>query len=701
MAAAASSTKKMEQDLRSAVEDGDEDKVKTLVVKGVNIDAADDDLGYTALHLAVLRRNAGIVDRLISEGANIESQLVTGETALDIAKRWNKTECVVLLEKAAAQKQELILRNAVRKGDVHVVEWMVGAGVVNIEAPCPQFGTTPLHEAVSRGHDEVARLLLHGGANIEGTDDNNNTALHKAAAGGHDTTVTLLLNNGADLEAVDNQKDTALHNAAYYGKHYVVVPLLKAGANLDAVDKDGKTPLDWAKQQKWTACVNLLEEAKAVRKNAALKVQRKWRQHKLKKGAQQAARRQAARHRVMALILLGLTLWVCRAFSFGIALNCTTRQRNNFNKQLGMLVKAQVGFEPVDTLTRCSLGTGNDSTAPTCLLLPAPAEQGDVTQIVEYHFNHARAQRQKDLSQRAASYWADFESDARSSSDVGSAMIAARGWFNDWLYKQEERAMAEAKEQLAALGVEPTGLDHAIEEARAGYDFWLEWTDRMNAHEKGMYLQKTDVENERSRTQRKRNAAGRLGAGLDGLLSTAVPFALSCLAAVRGSEKRPEQEGRWWNNVGKWLIGPFRIGVRWTVGNTIRPLLGDANQASGLLAFMAATLGPYFLVAVLMMPSVITLGAKWFELVPALVIVSLRIGLSYVFGFLLAGVGRNFFDPFEFGGPLRNFNLFDHFEFGGPLRRLVEWVRAHTTIVCVLIFVYLGVVRGALFLCAI
>lgn len=64
--------------------------------------------------------------------------------------------------------------------------------------PKDNAGYTPLHEACSRGHLEIARILLQYGANHSETALSGIRPLHEAIENGHVEIVRLLISYGAD-----------------------------------------------------------------------------------------------------------------------------------------------------------------------------------------------------------------------------------------------------------------------------------------------------------------------------------------------------------------------------------------------------------------------------------------------------------------------------------------------------------------------
>jgi ankyrin repeat protein len=92
-----------------------------------------------------------------------------------------------------------------------------------------ESGHLTLHFAARKGHDNIVKLLLDNGADMEETDKDGNTTLLIAVLNGHEAIVKLLLDNGADVKAVTKAGRSALYCAAYFGYAKVVEILLNTG----------------------------------------------------------------------------------------------------------------------------------------------------------------------------------------------------------------------------------------------------------------------------------------------------------------------------------------------------------------------------------------------------------------------------------------------------------------------------------------
>ena len=248
--------------------------------------------GYTVLHDAVVGGPPKLVEYLLTHGAEVNVANEYGNTPLDEATAFDKTETITLLQQAGATHGEGFrikaaptatgdhtptntlnadtedhtptntlnadLRNAAKEGNTEEVELLLDRGA-NIEAK-NRWGQTPLLIAADWGKTETVERLLNRGANIEAQDNDGWTPLMYAARSGNTETVALLIERGANIEAQDNDGWTPLMYAARSGNTETVALLIERGANIEAQDNDGWTPLMYAARSGNTETVALLIE---------------------------------------------------------------------------------------------------------------------------------------------------------------------------------------------------------------------------------------------------------------------------------------------------------------------------------------------------------------------------------------------------------------------------------------------------------
>jgi ankyrin repeat protein len=106
--------------------------------------------------------------------------------------------------------------------------------------------TYALPRAAAAGLEQVVRILLSTGQDVNAKDDSDNTALHNAISWRRGDVLKLLLDHGADLSARDAQGRTASLSAANVGDVTMMQLLLDAGASLEDMDKDGVTVINTA-----------------------------------------------------------------------------------------------------------------------------------------------------------------------------------------------------------------------------------------------------------------------------------------------------------------------------------------------------------------------------------------------------------------------------------------------------------------------
>jgi ankyrin repeat protein len=119
-------------------------------------------------------------------------------------------------------------------------------------------GKTALHWAASKGHKDVAELLLANKADVNAKENHDQTPLYYAAGAGHKDLVELLLSHGADVKAKDRNGATPLHNAAFRGHRDIAEVLLAHGAYVDARDSNFATPLHNAASRGYRDVAELL-----------------------------------------------------------------------------------------------------------------------------------------------------------------------------------------------------------------------------------------------------------------------------------------------------------------------------------------------------------------------------------------------------------------------------------------------------------
>jgi ankyrin repeat protein len=141
-------------------------------------------------------------------------------------------------------------------------------------------GSTPLHYAAARGHQNALLLLLHSGAMINIPDNDGNTPLHLASNNGHEMCVKALLYfaeyTGSELDAnsENTNGDTPLHHAARWGYESIVQILIEYGGRPDVKNKRHLTPMDNAhnpRVSKLLISVNKACNSKLVTQDKELK----------------------------------------------------------------------------------------------------------------------------------------------------------------------------------------------------------------------------------------------------------------------------------------------------------------------------------------------------------------------------------------------------------------------------------------------
>jgi ankyrin repeat protein len=192
-----------------------------------------------ALFEAVQRNDAAMVGQLLNQGASVQAQDGNGQTALLLAVDRNHIESAKLLIEAGADvnaqdrqlDSPLLLAGA--RGYLEILKLTLEATpnflIYN------RFGGTVLIPACERGHVEVVKELLQTDVDINHVNRLGWTALLEAiilSDGGsrHQEIVRLLIDAGADINLPDGEGISPLQHARTKGFTPIANMLVSAGA---------------------------------------------------------------------------------------------------------------------------------------------------------------------------------------------------------------------------------------------------------------------------------------------------------------------------------------------------------------------------------------------------------------------------------------------------------------------------------------
>ncbi|XP_008628819.1 PREDICTED: ankycorbin isoform X2 [Corvus brachyrhynchos] len=203
--------------LLQAVENGDPEKVASLLGKKGASATKQDSEGKTAFHLAAMKGHAECLRIMVTHGADVTAQDGAGHSALHLAAKNSHPDCIkrLLQSKCPADitdnSGKTALHYAAACGCLQAVQLLC-------EHKCPinikdLVGNIPLLLAVQNGHVEVCKYLLDHGADINTRDKNGRTALMMACEASNLNMVEAFLRRGADVSLVDVFGQNALHYA--------------------------------------------------------------------------------------------------------------------------------------------------------------------------------------------------------------------------------------------------------------------------------------------------------------------------------------------------------------------------------------------------------------------------------------------------------------------------------------------------------
>ena len=247
--------------LMYATSTGNVQLCKLLIEKNTKINAIDINKDH-ALNWATYYGHVSIMSLLLENGADLYLQSKHG-TAIDVAYRlWHNDSVANVFRKYIPNKpyskKQLKMLNAVRNNDIKQTQELIDKGV----SPDLKdiLGIPILQLAAQENYNELIRLLLHKGANVNALNRVGQTPLAWAARFGSIESVKLLLKAGANPNTTDIKYQLTPLIAAAYGNHIKIGELLiQNGAKINHKEViNNASALIWALTKNNTDFVKML-----------------------------------------------------------------------------------------------------------------------------------------------------------------------------------------------------------------------------------------------------------------------------------------------------------------------------------------------------------------------------------------------------------------------------------------------------------
>ena len=250
----------LQDNFHKAIEEGNVKAVQQLIKKGTNVNSKDDS-GKTPLHIATQTGTLKMVKLLVKNGADVNAEADGGANPL-LFSIFNKDKnnrikiMKYLISKGANVNTRLdnfsLLWFAAHNAAVKEVKILLenGASLKNL----PNSATTPIQAALNPNNDlkdveAILKLMIAHGADVNMglpyTPDV--TLLYQHILNNHLELVELLIKLGAKVNSNTEISKFYVATAVDNNNKDMVTLLLDNNAEINAKDYNGKTALDFAK----------------------------------------------------------------------------------------------------------------------------------------------------------------------------------------------------------------------------------------------------------------------------------------------------------------------------------------------------------------------------------------------------------------------------------------------------------------------
>lgn len=246
-----------EELLRTAAELGQPEIVRGLLEhQRLDVDAANEDTGMTALHHAAQTDQLEIIEILMDHGADSSRSDSQGRNALHHSLQGREVRSLGFFLHRDADTSLLDMQGmspwhlAAQNGNVQALSILLGrpedsASAIDLKT---KDGRTPLLCASASNSKEAVSLLIDAGSSLTETASDGSSLLHYAVKSGNLEVVKFLVEKAVDPHAVTKDGSTAIHCAVSShlsgGKTVDIMRLLlEVGVNPCRTRNKDRTPL--------------------------------------------------------------------------------------------------------------------------------------------------------------------------------------------------------------------------------------------------------------------------------------------------------------------------------------------------------------------------------------------------------------------------------------------------------------------------
>ena len=198
----------MSQEFINAATQGDVAKVNEMLRADSSLAHSKDQNGVSVILKATYHGKRDVVAALLASGVelNVFEAAATGQ-AKRVAALVNQDSTLI---SAYSFDGFTALSLAVFFGHAETVIALLAAGAPVNAASRETMKMSPLGSAMAAERNDIARMLIAHGADVNAKAENNLTPLHTAAARGNLDSAKLLLEHGADINAVTRDGKTPI-----------------------------------------------------------------------------------------------------------------------------------------------------------------------------------------------------------------------------------------------------------------------------------------------------------------------------------------------------------------------------------------------------------------------------------------------------------------------------------------------------------